>query len=159
MPGHKLSDLPGPPAHSAQAAAAHGMAAVVSAAASAKQQQTGSGVPEGKAKEMDPPVKEADAPVFQGLLDSIGALNDSLKKPTSSTKSDDSQAVPGIFQNSIFLQNFYFVKLSTVLRLLLTKDQGTVRQHFNQRISLTCMCSFSTDIFFLRNSISFLNFN
>ena len=97
MPGHKLSDLPGPPAHSAQAAAAHGMAAVVSAAASAKQQQTGSGVPEGKAKEMDPPVKEADAPVFQGLLDSIGALNDSLKKPTSSTKSDDSQAVPGIF--------------------------------------------------------------
>ena len=73
------------------------MAAVVSAAASAKQQQTGSGVPEGKAKEMDPPVKEADAPVFQGLLDSIGALNDSLKKPTSSTKSDDSQAVPGIF--------------------------------------------------------------
>ena len=95
MPGHKLSDLPGPPAHSAQAAAAHGMAAA--AAASAKQQQTGSGVPEGKAKEMDPPVKEADAPVFQGLLDSIGALNDSLKKPTSSTKSDDSQAVPGIF--------------------------------------------------------------
>ena len=102
MPGHKLSDLPGPPAHSAQAAAAHGMAAAVSAAASAKQQQqTGSGVPEGKAKEMDPPVKEADAPVFQGLLDSIGALNDSLKKPTSSTKSDDSQAVPGIF---FFLQ-------------------------------------------------------
>ena len=97
LPGHKLSDLPGPPTHSAQAAAAHGMAAVVSAAASAKQQQTGSGVPEGKAKEMDPPVKEADAPVFQGLLDSIGALNDSLKKPTSSTKSDDSQAVPGIF--------------------------------------------------------------
>ena len=95
LPGHKLSDLPGPPTHSAQAAAAHGMASA--AAASAKQQQTGSGVPEGKAKEMDPPVKEADAPVFQGLLDSIGALNDSLKKPTSSTKSDDSQAVPGIF--------------------------------------------------------------
>ena len=106
MPGHKLSDLPGPPAHSAQAAAAHGMAAVVSAAASAKQQQTGSGVPEGKAKEMDPPVKEADAPVFQGLLDSIGALNDSLKKPTSSTKSDDSQAVPGIFY-FLFKINFH----------------------------------------------------
>ena len=74
---------------------------------------------------MDPPVKEADAPVFQGLLDSIGALNDSLKKPTSSTKSDDSQAVPGIFQNSkrffIKVVNFYFGKLRTVIRLLLTK--------------------------------------
>ena len=123
LPGHKLSDLPGPPAHSAQAAAAHGMAAA--AAASAKQQQqTGSGVPEGKAKEMDPPVKEADAPVFQGLLDSIGALNDSLKKPTSSTKSDDSQAVPGIFQKFKFfieVVNFYFGKLRTIIRLLLTK--------------------------------------
>ena len=112
LPGHKISDLPGPQAaHSVASTAVTSVASstasvpsvAASVAASAKLQQqqsnsaTGSGPLQTGSEKSGPPEKEADAPVFQGLLDSIGALNKSLSKPTSSSKSDDSQAATGKF--------------------------------------------------------------
>ena len=93
LPGHKISDLPGPPAHSA--ASATSLAAKQQQQLQQQQQQKQSLEQQSAASRSEAQKeKDADAAgISQGLLDSIGALSKlPVWKPTSSTKSDNSQA-------------------------------------------------------------------
>ena len=99
LPGHKISDLPGPPAHSAASAAASATSLAAKQQQQLQQQQKQSLEQQSAASEAQKE-KDADAAgISQGLLDSIGALSKlPVWKPTSSTKSDNSQAeVSGIY--------------------------------------------------------------
>ena len=95
LPGHKISDLPGPPAHSAASAAASATSLAAKQQQQLQQQQKQSLEQQSAASSSEAQKeKDADAAgISQGLLDSIGALSKlPVWKPTSSTKSDNSQA-------------------------------------------------------------------